>query len=109
MSPLSLLSFALGAALFGQQAAVPSDSDCLGADWRQQQGEARAKVRSGHLAPLEHVVSEIRRRRPGRLLDACLETDPDGRIIYRVRWAALDGRRVDFRVDAATGAVLKGR
>ncbi len=109
MSPLSLLSLALGAALIGEPAALPREPDCLGADWRQQQGEARAKVRSGHLAPLERVVSEIRHRRPGRLLDACLETDPDGRTIYRVRWAALDGRRVDFRVDAASGAVLKGR
>jgi uncharacterized membrane protein YkoI len=82
--------------------------DCLGADWRQQQGEARAKVKNGSHLPLERVVEAIRRLRRGRLLDACLEVDPDGRSVYRVRWAAADGRRVDFRVDAATGAILSG-
>jgi uncharacterized membrane protein YkoI len=82
--------------------------DSLGADWREQQGEARAKVKSGSYIPLERVVAEIRRRTPGRLLDAGLETDPDGRSVYRVRWAAADGRRVDFRVDAVSGAILSG-
>jgi len=82
--------------------------DSLGADWRQQQGEARAKVKNGSHIPLERVVDEIRRRTPGRLLDAGLETDPDGRSVYRVRWAAADGRRIDFRVDAASGTILSG-
>jgi len=92
-------------------AAVPSyayQPDSLGADWRQQQSEARAKVKNGSHIPLERVVDEIRRRTPGRLLDAGLETGPDGRSVYKVRWAAADGRRVDFRVDAASGAILSG-
>jgi uncharacterized membrane protein YkoI len=88
--------------------AFARQPDSLGADWRQQQGEARAKVMNGSHIPLERVVELIRRRMPGRLLDAGLETDPDGRSVYRVRWAAADGRRVDFRVDAASGAILSG-
>jgi uncharacterized membrane protein YkoI len=85
-----------------------AQSDSLGADWRQQQGEARAKVKSGNHISLERVVAEIRKRTPGRMLDAGLETGPDGRSVYRVRWAAADGRRVDFLVDAANGQILSG-
>ena len=39
----------------------------------------------------------------GRVLDAGLE----GRN-YRVRWAAADGRRIDFIVDAETGQIISG-
>lgn len=99
IAALSLVAFA-GPAL--------AQSDSLGADWRQQQGEARAKVKSGSHVSLERVVSEIRERTPGRLLDAGLETGPDGRSIYRVRWAAADGRRIDFLVDAQSGQILSG-
>jgi uncharacterized membrane protein YkoI len=82
--------------------------DSLGADWRQQQGEARQRVKDGSHVPLERVVDEIRRRTPGRLLDAGIETGGDGRSVYRVRWAAQDGRRIDFLVDAASGSILSG-
>jgi uncharacterized membrane protein YkoI len=102
--PIVLIAIAAAAQVAAEPATRQPDS--LGAEWRQQQVEARAKVKSGGVAPLERVVRELRRRRPGRLLDAGLETDPDGRTVYRVRWAAADGRRVDFRVDATTGAVL---
>ena len=47
------------------------------------------------------------RARPGRQLDAGLEyraTSP----IYRVRWMTRNGRRVDYMIDAATGAILSG-
>ncbi len=98
----------VAAGLLAGAPAVARQPDSLGADWRQQQGEARAKVKNGSHIPLEHVVDAIRRRTPGRLLDAGLETDPDGRSVYRVRWAAADGRRIDFRVDAATGTILSG-
>jgi uncharacterized membrane protein YkoI len=82
--------------------------DSLGAGWRQQQAEAREKVKSGAHVPLEQVVDTIRRHTPGRLLDAGLETEGDGRSVYRVRWASADGRRIDFMVDAGTGAILSG-
>ena len=51
-------------------------------------------------------MANIRRGTPGRLLDAGLEPGPDGRPAYRVRWAATGGRRIDFIVDAATGAII---
>jgi uncharacterized membrane protein YkoI len=105
--------FALAAVLLAgpvvaAQPGAPPSRDSLGADWRQQQGEARQKVKDGSHVSLEKVVEEIRRRTPGRLLDAGLETESDGRAVYRVRWARADGRRIDFMVDAGTGAILSG-
>lgn len=104
----TLFGLATAALLASSPALAQSGRDSLGADWRQQQGEARAKVRSGSHVSLEQAVSAIRQRTPGRLLDAGLETDGDGRSVYRVRWAATDGRRIDFIVDAASGQILSG-
>jgi hypothetical protein len=80
----------------------------LGADWRQQQEEARSGVGRGRFAPLGQVIEGIQRRAPGRQLDAGIEYD-GGRAIYRVRWITLRGRRIDFLVDAASGAILGER
>jgi hypothetical protein len=78
----------------------------LGAYWGQQQDAARRGVREGRLLQLGQVTDNIRRNVPGRMLDAGLEPGPDGRPAYRVRWAAAGGRRIDFIVDAATGAII---
>ena len=78
----------------------------LGAHWSEQQDEARTGVRQGRIISLSRVVQNLGRIRPGRVLDAGLETAPDGRAVYRVRWAAAGGRRIDFIVDAETGAVI---
>ncbi|WP_269713888.1 PepSY domain-containing protein [Caulobacter sp. NIBR2454] len=77
--------------------------DSLGADWRPRQDEARSGAREGRLVPLERVIQNIARRVPGRPLDAGLEGQ-----YYRVRWAAADGRRIDFIVDATSGQIVSG-
>lgn len=68
--------------------------------------EARDRVRQGDILPLPQVLGPIGQRTPGRLLDAGLELAGD-RPVYRVRWAAADGRRIDYHVDARSGAVLR--
>jgi len=78
----------------------------LGEGWSEQQNAAREGVRSGQLRPMTGVLSELRRRQPGRPLDAGIEQMEDGRPVYRVRWAAANGRRIDYIVDARTGAIL---
>jgi hypothetical protein len=78
----------------------------LGSGWRPQQEDARRGVRSGAMRPLGEVVANIQRTTRGRMLDAGVEPGPDGRPTYRVRWAAQGGRRIDFIVDAATGAII---
>lgn len=98
--PHRLADVALGAVF---AAAGP---DSLGSGWRQQQGEAREAVQSGRAIPLGRVMEQIRRRTPGRPLDAGME-QWSGRPVYRVRWAAEDGRRIDYIVDAETGAILR--
>lgn len=81
-------------------------ANSLGADWRQQQDEARQGVRQGRYVPLGRVLPELRRRSPGRQLDAGLERGFDGRPVYRVRWGAANGRRIDYIIDAQTGQVI---
>lgn len=92
--------------LVGATSPAVAGPDSLGADWREQQGEARAKVKDGAHVPLSQVIAAIQRRAPGRLLDSGIEPGADGRSVYRVRWAAKDGRRIDFIADAQTGAIL---
>lgn len=78
----------------------------LGMGWRQQQDEARQGVRQGRYVPLSRVLPELRKRSPGRQLDAGLEQYYDGRPVYRVRWGAANGRRIDYIIDAQTGQVI---
>jgi Peptidase propeptide and YPEB domain len=80
----------------------------LGAEWREQQDEARYGVNQGRLAPLGRVIENIGRRTPGRQLDAGIEY-LGGRPVYRVRWMTHDGRRIDYLVDAATGTIMGER
>ena len=77
----------------------------LGADWREQQEEARFGVNQGRLTPLSRVIDGIARRTPGRQLDSGIEYIGD-RAVYRVRWMTHDGRRIDYLVDAATGTIV---
>ena len=79
----------------------------LGADWRLQQDEVRQGVRQRQLMPLSKVIAEVRARTPGRELDAGLEYQ-GARPIYRVRWMTPNGRRIDYLIDAASGAILSG-
>ncbi len=78
----------------------------LGRDWREQQDEAREGVRRGQFQSMGQVLGRLRQRQPGRQLDAGLEQGADGRPVYRVRWAAANGRRIDYIIDARTGAIL---
>jgi hypothetical protein len=80
----------------------------MGGRWRNQEDFLRQGVRQGQLAPLGRVIDNIRRVTPGRQLDAGLEyVGP--RLVYRVRWMTAQGRRVDYYVDATSGAILPGR
>lgn len=86
----------------------PRRTNSLGADWREQQDEARQGVRHGQLAPLGRVIQGIGRRAPGRQLDTGIEYQGE-RPVYRVRWVTVHGRRIDYIVDAATGTILSER
>jgi hypothetical protein len=78
-----------------------------GSGWSQTR-EAPPGAYPGRSAPLSGVIESLRRRSPGRELDASLDM-ADGRPVYRVLWLTERGRRMDFLVDAETGAILSGR
>jgi hypothetical protein len=76
--------------------------------WREQQDVLRQGVRQGQLAPLGRVIGSIRQLTPGRQLDSHIEyLGP--RMVYRVQWVTTQGRRMDYIVDAASGAILNSR
>ena len=87
---------------------APPGNDSLGADWGAQQNQARDAVRHGHFVPLEQVIRAINHRDPGYQLDAGIEQQ-GGRAVYRVRWASSHGRRIDYIVDALSGAILRAQ
>lgn len=69
--------------------------------------DARQAVREGRRVSLREVIPQIQRRTPGRLLDSYPETGPGGRPQYRVRWQSNTGQRIDYIVDAETGAIIR--
>jgi len=69
--------------------------------------DARQAVREGRRVSLREVIPQIQRRTPGRLLDSYPETGPGGRAQYRVRWQSNNGERIDYIVDAETGAIIR--
>jgi Peptidase propeptide and YPEB domain len=81
------------------------EGDSLGAGWSPQQDEVRQGVRQRRFVPLNQAIQSIQRRAPGHELDAGLE-QWGGRPAYRVRWAGPGGRRIDYVVDAQSGAIL---
>ena len=81
------------------------EGDSLGAGWGPQQDEVRQGVRQRRFVPLNQAIQSIQRRAPGHELDAGLE-QWGGRPAYRVRWAGPGGRRIDYMVDAQSGAIL---
>lgn len=109
----TLLAIALsGAALPSAAAAGAFSFDgprtlASAGGWRGPEGQARDRVRGGDILPLPRILGEIKRRTPGRLLDAGLEDGPGGRPVYRIRWATEDGRRIDYLVDARSGEILR--
>ena len=75
--------------------------------YRGEQDEAREGVRSGQIKSMGWIVGRLQSR-GGRMLDANLGQGPNGQPVYRVIWASPDGRRVDYIIDARTGAILQG-
>lgn len=63
--------------------------------------QPRDAVREGRQVPLSSIVARLRRQYGGELLDANQVGDT-----YRIRWKTAEGRLLDLRVDAQTGAIV---
>jgi uncharacterized membrane protein YkoI len=70
---------------------------------RQEQQGGQQTVR---LISLNQITAQIQRSTPGKLLDATPPDPSSPRPVYRIRWQADNGQRIDFVVDAQTGAIL---
>lgn len=79
--------------------------ETVGPEAAQQQQATRREVEAGQLVPMQQVIANINRRTPGRLLDAGRD-NLGSTPVYRVRWQTSDGRRIDYVVDARSGAIL---
>lgn len=62
---------------------------------------ARADIR-----PLNEVLDKLLRQHPGSVLEAEIQYDKDGRLLYEVDMKFPDGRLVDFFIDPVTSRVL---
>lgn len=73
-------------------------------------GEASDAVRQGQHVPLRQVIRQIEAQEGGKMLDARLVSRGPGQsAVYEVQWLSAVGRRIDFVIDAETGAVLSRR
>lgn len=92
-----------GAPVFAQQRkGLPSLSAPLTAQ------DAREGVAQGEMRPLGDVLRQLREKVGGRQLDAQL-VSASPNPVYEIQWLTADGRRIDFVVDAQTGAILRQR
>ena len=81
--------------------------ETVGRQAAQQQQAARRDVQEGKLVPMAQVIAMINKRTPGRNLDARIDKVGE-RQVYRIPWVTSDGRRIDYVVDAQSGAILSG-
>jgi hypothetical protein len=59
----------------------------------------------GDVLPLAQILGAVEREFPGRLIEVELDDD-DGHRVYELDWLLPDGRVIELKVDARTGAWL---
>jgi uncharacterized membrane protein YkoI len=74
------------------------------ADWDHD--EAKRLLESSDILSLEVILTKLRPRYPGKILDVELETKSD-RIIYEVEIVGSDGVVHELYINAKTGCVVK--
>ena len=88
-------------------ALLPAFAEPASAAPRRDHDRARSAVREGQVRPLGEIMAQLRKRYPGRLLDAKLRKG--GRRVpwlYEIRLLQPEGRVLALKVDARTGQVL---
>ncbi len=63
-------------------------------------------AREGRIMPLEQILEQQRRDRPGRILEVELERE-DGRLVYELELLDADGRVWEIYYDAVSGRLLE--
>ena len=94
--PASALAAAMLVALLSTASAQGRAAD---------QERALAARGRGETLPLAQILAAVERELPGRLIEIELDDD-DGRIVYELELLLPDGRVIELKVDARTGAWL---
>ena len=63
-------------------------------------------AREGRILPLERILEQQRRDRPGRVLEVELEQE-DGRLVYELELLDAGGRVWEIYYDAVSGKLLE--
>ncbi len=63
-------------------------------------------AREGRILPLERILEQQRRDRPGRILEVELERE-DGNLVYELELLDADGRVWELYYDAVSGRLLE--
>lgn len=106
MAAASLAVFGLFA---GQAEARPGWREGLGQSFDAERPGARPEAsQDRQRTPLYQIVQRLERRVGGQMLDARLVEGGRGEM-YVIKWLTDDGRKIEFLVDAQSGAVLDQR
>lgn len=68
--------------------------------------ESRRLVQQGAILPLQQILDHIAEERKGHVLEVELKRKK-GRVIYEIELLGEQGRVWEYKVDAATGEILK--
>lgn len=61
----------------------------------------------GPVVPLEQVIDQARARQPGRLLEAEVDDDYHGKVVYEIEILDAQGRVWELHFDVKTGALIE--
>jgi uncharacterized membrane protein YkoI len=93
----------LGAMALIALLAAPARAD---EDEKHDHDRARRALERGEVLPLERILALVRAQVRGEVVGVELERE-HGAWVYEVRVIDAMGRRLDVRVDAAKGAILR--
>lgn len=79
----------------------PDDDDDL-----LEQSQAREALRQGKIRPLEEIISVVRQKFAGDIIEIEFEVD-DGRYIYELEIIQPSGQIIEIEVDALTKEILE--
>ncbi|WP_328986930.1 PepSY domain-containing protein [Thiorhodovibrio winogradskyi] len=70
--------------------------------------QVRTLTEQGRILPLEQLITEARKRKPGILIEAELDWEPEqGITIYELLMLGADGELWELEFDALTGELLE--
>lgn len=69
------------------------------------QNEAQALREQGAILPLEDILQNVKKTRPGRVMEVELE-EKHGRYIYEIEIADPNGKVWELEIDASNGSLI---